>query len=79
MDAEREFTVPQSDVGKEYYAQQQVALIDGGNNPWESNNSQNDVLIRIAREAKHNREQPLIKKINLKYIKDSLDAAAPLA
>eukprot|EP01038_Epipyxis_sp_PR26KG_P009033 gene9033-12179_t len=55
----------ESDVQKEYIAQQQLALINSGNNPWLTGESPNDRLIKLARESIYNREQPRLKGITL--------------
>lgn len=65
-------SIPESDVSREYHAQQQMALIASGNNPWLTNNAEtpNEKLLKLARSVHENREQP---RINLppSFISDS--------
>lgn len=50
----------ETSVSKEYIAQQQLALIDSGNDPWRGVDTPNERMIKLARNAHLNREQPRV-------------------
>lgn len=53
--------IPESDVGKEWQSQRQVALLNSGQNPWENGQTPNEMLLDVARSALHDREQHRVK------------------
>lgn len=52
--------VPESDVTKEYVAQQAISAMSDGADPWNSSDNPNERLLKMARAATSNREQPRI-------------------
>ena len=54
--------IPESDVHREYHAQQHLALLNSGQDPWQDANTPNEQLLRIARgAATQNRDHIKIK------------------
>ena len=50
-------TVPESEANQEYFASQHLALVASGNDPWQSGETPNEKLLKIARNAAVDREQ----------------------
>ncbi len=53
--------VPESDVNREYFMQQQLIAIENGNDMWASRDNPNERLLKMARTVGKDREQPRIK------------------
>lgn len=64
--------MPESEVGKEYVVQRQLALLDNGLNPWQDTQTPNEMLIEIARSALDDREN---KRVKLQKKKRSFEDA----
>lgn len=52
---------PESEVNREYFIQQQMIAINNGDDMWASRDNPNERLLRMARTAMKDREQPRIK------------------
>jgi hypothetical protein len=57
------FVVPESEANREYFVNQQLSLIANGNDPWQTGETPNDKLLKLARSVAVERDQ---KKVNLK-------------
>lgn len=53
--------MPESDANREYFANQHLALLAAGNDPWQSGETPNEKLLKIARNAVNDREQTKTK------------------
>jgi hypothetical protein len=53
--------VPESEVQQEYFASQHMAMLANGTDPWQSGQTPNEKLLKIARNAVHDREQTKTK------------------
>jgi hypothetical protein len=53
--------VPESDANREYFAQQHVALVASGHDPWHTAETPNEKLLKIARSVAGDREQSRVK------------------
>ena len=53
--------VPESDINREYFAQQHVALLASGHDPWQTGETPNERLLKIARAAAEDRSQDRVK------------------
>jgi len=58
-------TIPESDANREWFAQQHVALVASGNDPWQTGDTPNEKLLKLARTTAQNREQTRIKLSNI--------------
>lgn len=53
--------VPESEVNREFQMQQQIALLDSGENPWEGRLNPNEQLLELARNINKDRTQSRVK------------------
>lgn len=53
--------VPESEVGREYYLQQQIVALNNGDDAWMARDNPNERLLKMARTVMKDREQPRIK------------------
>lgn len=53
--------VPESDANREYFAAQHLALVASGNDPWQSGETPNEKLLKMARGIAHDRDQDRVK------------------
>jgi hypothetical protein len=53
--------VPESDANREYFAAQHLALVASGNDPWQTGDTPNEKLLKLARGVAHDREQNRVK------------------
>mmetsp|Transcript_17024 Transcript_17024/g.28404 ORF Transcript_17024/g.28404 Transcript_17024/m.28404 type:complete len:298 (+) Transcript_17024:78-971(+) len=49
--------VPESEANRQHVAAQHMALVASGNDPWQSDQTPNEKLLKIARNTVHDREQ----------------------
>ena len=53
--------VPESEVGQEYYLNQQIVALNNGEDAWASRDNPNERLLKMARTVMKDREQPRVK------------------
>lgn len=53
--------VPESEVGQEYFLNQQIVALNNGDDAWATRDNPNERLLRMARTVMKDREQPRIK------------------
>lgn len=54
-------TVPESEANREYFVSQQLSMIANGNDPWQTGETPNDKLLKVARAVAAEREQDKVK------------------
>eukprot|EP01041_Mallomonas_annulata_P002427 gene2427-4715_t len=57
-------TVPESDANREWFAQQHLALVAAGHDPWQAGETPNEKLLKMVRTATQDRDQPRVKIIS---------------
>ena len=58
-------TVPESDANQEYFANQRLEMLASGNDPWNTGETPNEKLLKIARGVAHDRTQDRVKLTNV--------------
>jgi hypothetical protein len=58
---ESNIALPESDVNREWFAQQHLNALASGQDPWKDSHTPNEQLLKVARTATQNREQSRIK------------------